>query len=62
MYLDDVLETQAEFDHEMPVRTIAPAIVLVLEREAPMRMETLASTEGEMAALQEECSSNPPLA
>jgi hypothetical protein len=55
----DVLETRAEYDHELPVRSIGPALVLVLEREAPLRMETLASTDNEFDALREECYSNP---
>jgi hypothetical protein len=55
----DVLETRAEYDHELPVRSIGPALVLVLEREAPLRMETLASTDNEFDVLREECYSNP---
>src|SRR5437867_3049128 len=55
----DVLSAPAEFDHELEVRSVAPAIVIVLEREAPLRLELLASTEAEHAALREECRSNP---
>jgi hypothetical protein len=56
---EDVLSTPAEFDHSTEIRSMAPAIVLVLEREAPIRLELLASTEAEHAALREECRSNP---
>jgi hypothetical protein len=49
----DVLGTPAEYANELHVRTIGPAIVLVLERDAPIRMEVIAGTHGEMLALQE---------
>jgi hypothetical protein len=55
----DILNSRAEFDHSLEVRSTAPALVLILERDAPLRMELLASTEAEHKALQEECGSNP---
>jgi hypothetical protein len=57
--VDDVLATRAEYDHEISVRAIGPAIAIVLKREAPVRMEMLCSTESELGALKEECRSNP---
>jgi hypothetical protein len=48
--VDDVLAEPCEYDHSIELRSIGPAIVLVLERDGPMRMETLISTEAEMDA------------
>jgi hypothetical protein len=48
-----ILDTPAEFDHLAEVRSIGPAFVLVLEREAPLRIEVLASTASEFDALRE---------
>lgn len=56
--VEDVVSASAEYDHVHEVRAVGPALVLVLEREAPMRLETLSSTESEFNALREECSSN----
>jgi len=56
--VEDVLSTRAEFDHVVEVRSIAPALILVLERDAPMRMAMLSSTESEFLALQEEVASS----
>jgi hypothetical protein len=53
--VENVLAASCEFDHELPVRSIGPALCLVLERDAPLRMETLASTEAEFRALEESC-------
>ena len=36
-----------------------PAVVIVVELDGPLRLETLASTDGEFRALQEWCRSNP---
>jgi hypothetical protein len=55
----EILKTKAGYDHVADVRSIAPAVVLVLEKDAPLRMELLASTEAEHQALREECRSNP---
>ena len=55
----DVLAAPAAFDHEHVVRSIGPAVVLVLEKEAPARMEMLASTASEFAALREWTASHP---
>lgn len=57
--VSDILGTPAEYDHELSVRAIGPAVVLILEREAPMRLESLASTESEFDALREWCSESP---
>jgi hypothetical protein len=57
--VSNIMNAQAQFDHVAEVRSIAPAVVLVLEKDAPLRMETLASTEAERLALREECRSNP---
>lgn len=53
--VSDVLNAPAEYDHELIVRAIGPAAVLILEREAPMRLECMASTEAEFEALREWC-------
>lgn len=55
----DILGAQAEADHELTIRTIAPAFVLVFELEAPPRMELIASTESEHAALREWAARDP---
>jgi hypothetical protein len=57
----NVLSARAEFDHECIVRSIGPAIVLVLERDAPMRMEAVASTEQEVNVLLDEIANNERL-
>jgi hypothetical protein len=57
--VDEVLTEPAGFDHEVTVKAVGPAVVLVLEREAPLRMELLASTDAEHQALREEARSNP---
>jgi hypothetical protein len=57
--VQDVLAAPAEYDHSYEIRSIGPAVVLVLEREGPMRMEALYSTEGELLALEDEIRSNP---
>jgi hypothetical protein len=57
--VEDVLSAAAEFDHVVEVRSIGPAVVLVLEKDAPLRMNLLASTESERQALRDECRSNP---
>jgi hypothetical protein len=56
--VSDILNTKAGFDHVVEVRSIAPALTLVLEKDAPFRMELLASTESEHQALRDECRSN----
>jgi hypothetical protein len=50
---DDVLAARAAYDHVHTVRAIGPAIVLTLERDAPMRMDSVASTTAEFDALRE---------
>jgi hypothetical protein len=57
--VQDVLSAPAEFAHARQVRAIAPAIVLVLELEAPLRAEFIASSESEFAALVAEIGCNP---
>lgn len=54
-----LLATPAAFDHELRVRSIGPAIVIVLERDAPLRFEVLTSTEGENGALREYVEGSP---
>ncbi|SRR6266496_1931553 len=54
----EILTAPVEYDHELSVRSIGPALVLVLEKEAPFRLEVLASTEAEHDALREEIRSN----
>lgn len=49
----DVIQAPAEFDHELVVRAVGPAIVVIIEREAPVRHEVLAATQGEAFALRE---------
>lgn len=56
--VSDILSASAEYDHEHTVRSIGPAIVLVLERDAPMRLETISSTESEFQALLDEVANN----
>jgi hypothetical protein len=51
--VDEIMSTPAEYDHALEVRSVGPAIVLILERDAPLRMEALASTEAEEDALRE---------
>jgi hypothetical protein len=55
----DVLAAQAYCAHSHEVRSIGPAVVIVVELDAPIRLETLASSEAEFRALQEWCRSNP---
>lgn len=55
----DVLAARAFCGHSHEVRSIAPAVVIVVELDAPIRLETLASSEAEFRALQEWCRSNP---
>lgn len=47
---EDVLDTPAAV-RSMEVRTVAPAIVLVAEIGAPLRLEVIGGTHGEAAAL-----------
>jgi hypothetical protein len=47
----EILEAPAGFASVHEVRSIGPAIVLVLEHEGPMRMEFSHSTEAEFHAL-----------
>jgi hypothetical protein len=54
----DVLEAPAEYQ-SVEVRTIGPALVLVMERDAPLRLGTLASTEREFEALRESVANDP---
>jgi hypothetical protein len=54
----DVLRAPAEYDHALEVRAIGPAIVLVLEKDAPLRMEIMSSTEAEFNALVDELQAN----
>jgi hypothetical protein len=55
----DVLAARAYCSHSHEVRAIGPAVVIVVELDAPLRLETLASTESEFGALREWCRSNP---
>jgi hypothetical protein len=55
----DVLAARAYCAHCHEVRSIGPAAVIVVELDGPLRLETLASTDGEFRALQEWCRSNP---
>lgn len=50
MTADDVLAARAD-TREMRIRTIGPALVIVIEQEAPTRLQLLASSESEMQAL-----------
>jgi hypothetical protein len=49
--VDDVLDARCVYTHTHEVRSIAPAIVLVIEHGAPMRLEIMYSTESELNAL-----------
>jgi hypothetical protein len=55
----DVLAARAYCAHFHEVRAIGPAVVIVVELDGPLRLETLASTDSEFRALQEWCRSNP---
>jgi hypothetical protein len=57
--VDTILSTPCEYDHTLEIRSVGPAVVFVLERDAPLRMETLASTEAEFEALKETCRNDP---
>ncbi len=50
-----VLEAPAQVDpdHEVLVRSVAPAALIILEKDAPPRIELLLATRGEFAALRE---------
>jgi hypothetical protein len=56
--VEDVLSARAEFDHEHTVRSIGPALILILERDGPMRLEAAASTRQEIDALLDEVANN----
>jgi hypothetical protein len=56
---EDVLRAPTEYDHVTEVRSVGPAILLVLERDGPLRMEIAASTEGAYLALLDEVAANP---
>jgi hypothetical protein len=45
--VEDVLNTPVEYAHSAEVRSLAPAVVLILERDAPARMQFLRTTEEE---------------
>jgi hypothetical protein len=47
------------FVRSQEVRSVSPALVIVLEREAPLRIETLATNDAEFEVLLEEIRSNP---
>jgi hypothetical protein len=55
----DIINSPAEADHELTVRTIAPAFALIFEIEAPPRIELLASTDSEHATLREWAARDP---
>ncbi|HET8893017.1 MAG TPA: hypothetical protein VFM96_02830 [Gaiellaceae bacterium] len=59
MNVDDVISARAEFDHALEIRAIGPALVIVLELQAPPRIHALASTRGEGDVLRAEVESNP---
>lgn len=45
--VEDVLNTPVEYAHSAEVRSLAPAVVLILEQDAPARMQFLRTTEEE---------------
>ena len=51
--VDDVLNARIENVRSIEVRSIAPAVVLILEQEAPARVEFLRDNEDEEDALVE---------
>lgn len=59
MNVDGVLTATAEYDHVHEVRSIGPAIVLVLEREAPLRLDLVYSTQSEFGALKDSARNDP---
>src|SRR5581483_4240824 len=59
LHVSDVLAAPAVYAHSTEVRTIAPALVFVVERDAPLRMELLASTHGEATSVQELVRNDP---
>jgi hypothetical protein len=54
-----ILDSEAEYDHALEIRSIGPAIVLVLERDGPLRMELSHSTRSEFRVLLDEVANNP---
>jgi hypothetical protein len=54
----DVLSGRAEYGNEKLVTTIAPALIVVLEKDAPARLVYSHSTESEWSALVEEYRGN----
>jgi hypothetical protein len=55
----EILDTPAGYDHAVEVRSIGPAVALVIEVEGPMRMEYLHSTEAEFRSLVAYLRDNP---
>ena len=51
MTADEALSAPAEYAHSVEVRSVGPAAVIVLEVDAPMRVEFLYGTDGECSAL-----------
>ena len=60
--VERILYTRARCGHELRVRSVGPAILLVIERDAPLRMEMLSNTFSEDNALREWLTSSPGLA
>ena len=57
--VERILHTRARCGHELRVRSVGPAILLVIERDAPLRMEMLTNTCSEDTALREWLTSSP---
>ena len=57
--VEQALAVRAEFAHELVVRAVGPAVILVLELGAPLRMEHIASTDSEFDALLEHTRCSP---
>jgi hypothetical protein len=58
---DQIVSAPVEY-RSFEVRTVGPAVVLVAERDAPLRMDVLASTHAEQEALREFVHRDPRVA
>lgn len=58
--VDDVLSARAGFEYATEIRSIGPALVIVIEKEAPIRFQRLADTVGDRLALEDWIRDNEP--
>jgi hypothetical protein len=57
--VEEILASPCQFAHVYEVRSVGPAAVIVLEREAPARLEIVAATDAEYDAISEWLRANP---